>query len=66
MFKKTTRSLILFSLLLTGSYAQVFDAIAFIVEGEAVTVGELRAVQAQTGVSKKDAMDLLIQLADTG
>lgn len=41
--------------------AKMIDGIALIVEGEAVTTAEIRAVQAQLGVPKKEAIDLLIQ-----
>jgi len=54
----------LFLLLLLGisfSYAKMLDAIALIVEGEPVTTAEIRAVEQQTGVSKQQAIDLLIQ-----
>ncbi len=54
----------LFLLLLLGislSYAKMVDAIALIVEGEPVTTAEIRAVEQQTGVSRQQAIDLLIQ-----
>ena len=41
--------------------ARVYDAIALIVEGEAVTTSEIRNVRNKLGVSKKEAIDLLIQ-----
>ncbi len=41
--------------------AKMVDGIAFIVEGEAVTTAEIRAVRTQFGVSKSQAVDLLIQ-----
>jgi parvulin-like peptidyl-prolyl isomerase len=41
--------------------AKMVDGIAIIVEGEAVTTAEIRAVQTQMGVSKSKAIDLLIQ-----
>lgn len=47
--------------LLTFSYAKMVDGIAAVVEGEPVTTAEVRAVQQQLQVSKKEAMDLLIQ-----
>jgi parvulin-like peptidyl-prolyl isomerase len=47
--------------LLTFSYAEMIDGIAAIVEGEPVTTAEVRAVQKQMQISKKEAMDLLIQ-----
>ncbi len=42
-------------------HAKPLDAIALIVEGEPVTTAEIRAVEQQTGVSHKEAVDLLIQ-----
>jgi len=50
-----------FITLLTLAHAKMVDAIALIVEGEAVTTAEIRAVQQQLQVSKKQATDLLIQ-----
>ena len=50
-----------FITLLTFSYAKMVDGIAVIVEGEPVTTAEIRAVQKQMQVSKKEATDLLIQ-----
>jgi len=47
--------------LLTFAQAQMLDGIAMIVNGEAVTTSEIRAVQRQMNVSKKQAIDLLIQ-----
>jgi len=41
--------------------AKMIDGIALIVEGEAVTTAEIKAVQTQMGVSKDEATDLLIQ-----
>lgn len=41
--------------------AKMVDGIAIIVEGEAVTTAEIRAVQTQLGVSKDKAIDMLIQ-----
>ncbi|PHS34682.1 MAG: hypothetical protein COA92_01980 [Sulfurovum sp.] len=41
--------------------AKMIDGIALIVEGEAVTTAEIRAVQTQLDVSKEQAIDLLIQ-----
>jgi len=46
---------------LTTLEAKVFDAIALIVEGEAVTTSEISTVRSQLGVSKEEAIDLLIQ-----
>ena len=57
------KKLVLFGFitLLTLSQAKMVDAIAIIVEGEPVTTAEIRAVQKQMQVSKKQATDLLIQ-----
>jgi len=56
------QSIFLLLLLWTGIiYAKPLDAIALIVEGEPVTTAEIRAVEQQTGVSHKEAVDLLIQ-----
>ena len=41
--------------------AKMVDGIALIVEGEAVTTAEIRAVQTQMGLSKSKAIDILIQ-----
>jgi len=48
---------VLFSLV----QAKMVDGIAMIVNGEAVTTSELRAVQQQLGVNKKQAVDMLVQ-----
>ncbi len=48
---------VLFSL----TQAKMVDGIAMIVNGEAVTTSEIRAVQQQLGVSKKQAVDMLVQ-----
>jgi peptidyl-prolyl cis-trans isomerase SurA len=45
----------------TFAEAKVFDAIVLIVEGEAITNTEIRTVRSQLGVSKEEAIDLLIQ-----
>jgi parvulin-like peptidyl-prolyl isomerase len=37
------------------------DGIALVVEGEAITTAEIRAIRTQMGISKKKATDLLIQ-----
>ena len=50
-----------FITLLTLSHAKMVDAIAIVVEGEPITTAEIRAVQQQMQVSKKQATDLLIQ-----
>ena len=47
--------------LLSFAEAKMVDGIAMIVNGEAVTTSEIRAVQQQMGVSKQKAVDLLIQ-----
>ena len=47
--------------LITFAYAQVVDAIAIVVEGEPITTAEIRAIQTQMSVSKKEATNLLIQ-----
>ncbi|MCF6244295.1 MAG: peptidyl-prolyl cis-trans isomerase [Sulfurovum sp.] len=41
--------------------AKMIDGIAMIVEGEAITTAEIRAVQTQLSVSKEEAENLLIQ-----
>jgi parvulin-like peptidyl-prolyl isomerase len=46
--------------LLTFAQAKMVDGIALIVNGEAVTTAEIRAVQKQMHVSKKQATDMLI------
>ncbi len=53
---------ILFGLiaLFTFTYAQMVDGIAMIVEGEAVTTAEIRAVQHMRHVSKAKAVDMLV------
>lgn len=50
-----------FITLMTLSQAKMIDALAIIVEGEPITTAEIRAVQQQLQVSKKQATDLLIQ-----
>ena len=50
-----------FITLLTSIDAKMLDAIAIIVEGEPVTTAEIRAIQTQMSVSKKQAESLLIQ-----
>ncbi|MEA1954769.1 MAG: peptidyl-prolyl cis-trans isomerase [Campylobacterota bacterium] len=47
--------------LLTFTHAKMVDGIALIVEGEAITTAEIRAIKKQLRVSKSDAIDLLIQ-----
>ena len=41
--------------------SKMIDGIALVVEGEPVTTAEIRAIRTQMGVSKKEAIDLLIQ-----
>jgi parvulin-like peptidyl-prolyl isomerase len=48
-------------ILFTFAQAKMVNAIALIVNGEPVTTAEIRAVQKQMNVSKKQATDLLIQ-----
>ena len=50
-----------FITLLTFSQAKMIDGIALVVDGEPVTTAEIRAVQQQMQISKKEATDLLIQ-----
>lgn len=50
-----------FIILLTFSQARMVDGIALIVEGEAITTAEIRAVVKQMQVSKEQATDFLIQ-----
>jgi len=59
--KKRILHLIALLALITTLQAKMVDGIALIVEGEAVTTAEIRAVQTQMGVSKAKAIDLLIQ-----
>ncbi|WP_309499593.1 peptidylprolyl isomerase [Sulfurovum sp.] len=47
--------------LITLLQATMIDGIALVVEGEPVTIAEMRAVQKQMNVSKEQATDLLIQ-----
>jgi len=47
--------------LLNFAQAKMVDGIAMVVNGEAVTTSEIRAVQQQMGLSKKQAIDLLVQ-----
>jgi len=53
--------LITFFSFATSAQAKMIDGLAIIVEGEAVTTAEIRAVQNQMGISKSEAIDLLIQ-----
>jgi len=58
---KTFLHLILLISLSACLPAKMIDGIALIVEGEAVTTAEIRAVRTQMAVSKSQAIDLLIQ-----
>lgn len=58
---KTLLHLIVLITLSISLPAKMLDGIAIIVEGEAVTTAEIRAVKTQLGVSKEKAIDLLIQ-----
>jgi len=55
--------LILLGCVVLFSFAQakMIDGIAMVVNGEAVTTSEIRAVQQQLGVNKKQAIDMLVQ-----
>lgn len=57
------KKLVLFGFitLLTFSQARMIDGIALIVEGEAITTAEIRAVAKQMHVSSEQATDFLIQ-----
>ena len=58
---KTLLHLMLLLAFTATVHAKMVDGIALIVEGEAVTTAEIRAVQTQMGVSKEEAINLLIQ-----
>ncbi len=58
---KTLLHLFVMFALATVLQAKMIDGIALIVEGEAVTTAEIRAVQTQLGITKDQAIDLLIQ-----
>lgn len=47
--------------ILTFSQAKMVNGIVCVVDGECITSAELNAVEKQMGVSKKSAMDMLIQ-----
>jgi parvulin-like peptidyl-prolyl isomerase len=47
--------------LFTLSQAKMVDGIAMVVNGEAVTTSEIRALQRQMGLSKQQAVDMLVQ-----
>lgn len=51
----------MFVTLISFTHAQMVDAIAIVVEGEPITTAEIRAIQTQMSVSKKEAENLLIQ-----
>jgi len=53
--------LLSFIVLQTLSFAKMLDGVALIVEDEAVTIAEINAVQKQMNLSKKQAINLLIQ-----
>ncbi len=61
-WKLFMKKLFLFGLitLITLAQAKMIDGIAMIVEGEPVTTAEIRAVQRQNGVSKAQAVDMLV------
>ncbi|AKF24135.1 hypothetical protein YH65_00980 [Sulfurovum lithotrophicum] len=46
---------------LTFSHARMVNAVALTVDGEAITTNEIRKVQKKAGVSRQQAIDLLIQ-----
>ncbi len=46
---------------ITHTQAKLLDAIAIVVEGEAITTAEIKAIQTQMNVSNEQARDLLIQ-----
>lgn len=58
MLKKT---ILILSLLFSLSEAKVLNAIAVTVDGEAITTAEIRAVREQMSISRKEAIDILIQ-----
>ncbi len=56
------KTLLLLTMLTTTSlYATMMDAIALIVEGEPITTSEIQTLQKRGHMSKKQAIDLLIQ-----
>lgn len=57
MYKLSALLLVAF---MTFAHAKMVDAVALVVEGEAVTTAEIRAVQQQMNLSKEKAVDLLI------
>ncbi len=50
-----------FLTLLTFAHGKMVDGIACIVEGECITSAEIRAIQTQYSIPKKEALNLLIQ-----
>lgn len=58
---KTILHIMVLITLSTTLHSKMIDGIAMIVEGEAITTAEIRAVETQMGISKTDAVDLLIQ-----
>jgi len=58
---KTILNFMGFILLTLTLQAKMIDGIAMIVEGEAITTAEIRAVQTQMAVSKEESINLLIQ-----
>lgn len=52
--------LVLLFALATLVQAKMLDGIAYVVEGEAITTSEIAAVQSQRGISKTEAVDMLI------
>ena len=61
MLMKKILLLSFFLLLITFSEARVLNAIAIVVDGEPITTEEIKAVQKQLHVSKKEAQDMLIE-----
>ncbi|MCF6206020.1 MAG: peptidyl-prolyl cis-trans isomerase [Sulfurovum sp.] len=55
------KSIVLISFLLTLTYADMMGGIALTVNGECITTSEIRTLQRKAHVSKKQAIDLLIQ-----
>lgn len=48
-------------LCVTIAQAKLYNGVAIVVNGEPITLAEIRAVQKQLGVSRQDAKDMLIQ-----
>jgi len=53
--------LFLFLIFFAFLEAKMVDGIAMIVEGQAITMAEIRSLKSQMGISKAEAVDLLIQ-----